>query len=146
MSRWLGITIAALFFTTIAAAQPEKLPAVVDLRPEFDKLKLSPHHQGTRDVCSLFAITSLADFESARQVPDDAKRLSEEFLTWAANEATGRKGDQAMFYEAVHGLNQLGICTEELMSFGKLANPTAKPSAAALAVPSLVSALRRTLP
>ena len=38
------------------------------------------------------------------------RRRSTEFLIWAAKKATGKKQNQAMFYEAVHGLNMLGIC------------------------------------
>lgn len=38
-------------------------PARIDLIPEFRKLGLTPLAQGQRDVCSLFAITALAEFE-----------------------------------------------------------------------------------
>ena len=59
--------------------------------------------------------------------------LSEEFLIWAANEATGMTGDQAMFYEAVHGLNVLGICSDELMPYRSTSDATRRPSPAASA-------------
>jgi hypothetical protein len=39
-------------------------------------------------------------------------RHSVEFLIWAARKSTGHEGEQAMFFEAVHGLNMFGICTE----------------------------------
>ena len=65
-------------------------PAGVDLVPEFRKLGLTPLAQGDRDVCSLFAITALAEFESGRHRSKPSGRLSEEFLIWAANKATGR--------------------------------------------------------
>jgi hypothetical protein len=38
-----------------------------------------------------------------------------------------------MFYEAVHGLNALGICAEERMPYARKADPGRAPSAAALA-------------
>ena len=59
--------------------------------------------QGDRDVCSLFAVTSVADFKSARRSPGHPSCLSEEFLIWAARKATGKTHDRAMFYEAVQG-------------------------------------------
>ena len=104
----------------LSAASPvwsddKPLPPRVDLSAEFDKLALPPGVQGDRDVCSLFAITGLANFEYARSQPDSHNQLSEEFLIWAARKATGKKDDQAMFYEAACGLNRLGICADRLM-------------------------------
>jgi len=108
------------------------LPASVDLVPEFVKLGLTPLAQGNRGDCSLFAITALAEFESGRRQPKPAIRLSEEFLIWASHRATGQAGDQAMFYEAFHGLEALGICQSALMPYSPAANARHKPSAQAL--------------
>jgi hypothetical protein len=47
-------------------APTAELPVKIDLVPEFRKLGLTPLAQGERDVCSLFAITALAEFESGR--------------------------------------------------------------------------------
>ncbi len=114
------------------SAQPGRvLPPKVDLGLEFDKLGLPPREQGDRDVCSLFAITALAEFDCARYMPRPHYRLSEEFLIWAGNQASGLKGDQAMFYKAVHGRNTLGICSEELMPYAR--RSAGGPSAAARA-------------
>ena len=129
-----GAVMASMSLLSTGTAQEgAHLPSKIDLVPAFQKLGLAPQAQKARDTCSLFAITALADFECARSASQPGKRLSEEFLIWAANEATGRKGDQAMFYEAVHGLNTLGICTRELMPY--LASPDAqrKPQPTALA-------------
>jgi hypothetical protein len=104
------------------------LPARVDLEPEFSKLGLTPLAQGQRDVCSLFAITALAEFESGRQTSKSSGRLSEEFLIWAANKAKSRSGDQAMFYEAVHGLESLGICRARLMPYSTAVGARHEPS------------------
>ncbi len=109
------------------------LPAAVDLVPEFEKLGLTTLAQGERDVCSLFAITALAEFESGRHRTKPGGRLSEEFLIWAANKATGRSGDQAMFYEAVHGLETLGICRAGLMPYLPTADARREPTPRALA-------------
>jgi hypothetical protein len=128
----LGL-LGLLAVSAIAPPGAPALPPRTDLAPAFRRLGLLPRAQGERDTCSLFAITALAEFESLRAAPQPHKRLSEEFLIWAANKATGRDGDQAMFYEAVHGLNALGICAEERMPYARKADPGRAPSAAALA-------------
>jgi len=130
--RILGF-VGLLVMAGLAKAQAPSLPVKVDLVPEFQNLGLAPPGQGGRDTCSLFAITSLAEFECAKHTPAPHVRLSEEFLIWAAHEATGRKGDQAMFYQAVHGLNVLGVCSEGLMPYENTGDAGRKPSAAALA-------------
>ena len=107
----------------------EALPRHVDLKEH----ELVTRVQGKRDTCSLFAITAVAEMECARQSPQRPRRLSEEFLIWAGNEASGLKGDQAMFYKAVNGLNRFGICTEEMMPYVDASDPARRPSAKALA-------------
>jgi hypothetical protein len=105
----------------------EALPKHVSLR----ELELAPRAQGNRDTCSLFAITAIAEMECAGQSP--RHRLSQEFLIWAGNEASGLQGDQAMFYKAVHGLNAHGICAEEWMPYAEKSDPERRPSAKAIA-------------
>ena len=118
---------------SVVAADEKALPARVDLAVEFDKLALPPRAQGSRDVCSLFAITGMANFEIARSQPESHTQLSEEFLIWAARKATGKTGEQAMFYEALCGLNRLGICADRLMPFADTAETHPKPSDQAVA-------------
>ena len=115
------------------AGTRDPLPREADLCPELGRLGLTARSQGGRDTCSLFAVTALAELECARATPNQPKRLSVEFLIWAANEATGRGGDQAMFYEAVHGLNALGICADELLPYAGKRDAALPPSAAARA-------------
>ena len=135
--KTIGIQFAAALVLLGAAStvwsEDKPLPARVDLSAEFDKLALPPRAQGDRDVCSLFAITGLANFEYARSQPESHTQLSEEFLIWAARKATGKKDDQAMFYEAACGLNRLGICADRLMPYAKTADAHRQPSAQALA-------------
>ncbi len=121
------------------AQERANLPGRINLVPQFQELGLAPRAQMSRDTCSLFAITALAEFEYARVADPPRRRLSEEFLVWAANEATGRRTDQAMFYEAVHGLNALGICTEELMPYSSTTDAKRMPSSAALADAKVLS-------
>lgn len=78
---------------TVGSAQErDHLPGKINLVPEFRELGLAPRAQKPRDTCSLFAITALADFEYARSTSRPHKRLSEEFLIWAANKANGAGG------------------------------------------------------
>ncbi len=126
---------ALAILVSVAADSPPRdaaLPARVDLGPEMARLGLSVRTQGDRNTCSLFAVTALASFEAGRPSPAPAKQLSEEFLVWAANEATGLGGDQAMFFEAVHGLSTLGLCTEDRMPYGNRPRRGNRPSMEAL--------------
>ena len=129
----------ALFIATaavggaFAGADEPRLPARANLVAEFGKFGLPAHRQGDRDTCSLFAVTAMANFECDRARPTGHFRLSEEFLIWAANDATGMTGDQAMFYEALTGLNRLGICSDMLMPYQARTDPQRAPSPQAVA-------------
>lgn len=128
--------LGALLATTSSNAEAQRLaslPAKTDLTPEFQKLGIVPREQGERDVCSLFAITAVVEFEWARKEQKPRQLFSEEFLIWAANTASGLKGDQAMFYKAAHGLNSLGICLSELMPYNTKPAARRNPSPRALA-------------
>ncbi len=129
----LVASLGLLVIANTARPADKSLPAKVDLSAEFEKLALPPRAQGNRDVCSLFAVTGLVNFEYAHSQPASHTRLSEEFLIWAAQKATGKTGDQAMFYEAVCGLNRLGICADRLMPYANTVDAHRKPSAQAVA-------------
>jgi hypothetical protein len=103
-------------------------PPSTNLGIKFQKFGLTPLQQGARDDCSLFAITALAEFELAKSEPKSVQRLSEEFLIWAAHAGSTTAGDQAMFYQAVHGLNAYGICTSTLMPYLGAGNRKHGPS------------------
>jgi hypothetical protein len=130
--RWLAF-LGLLVIANTAWPADKSLPAKVDLSADFEKLSLPPRAQGSRDVCSLFAITGLVNFEYAHSQPASHTQLSEEFLIWAAQKSTGKTSDQAMFYEAVCGLNRLGICADRLMPYANKVDAHRKPSAQALA-------------
>jgi Papain family cysteine protease len=134
--RFLCCLIGAALFLLRGidtACGQERIPKTVSLIGEFQKLGPAPSPQGDRDVCSLYAITALAEFESNRHSARPKGRLSEEYLIWAANDACGKHHDQAMFYEAIHGLNEFGICAAERMLYASKSDPNRKPSAAAVA-------------
>lgn len=116
----------------VAAQEQTPLPPSVDLRPDYARFDLPPCVQGSRNTCSLFAVAALAELECGRSDAGSAATFSQEYLTWAANEATGRVGDQAMFYEALCGLNSLGICHADLMPYESDGDRGRRPSDEAL--------------
>ena len=124
----IQLAAAVLLICGNAVAEQPALPHKISLLAEFELFGLTPLAQGNRDVCSLFAITAVAEFERDRHAKNPQPRLSEEYLIWAAKEAVGKSGDQAMFYEAVLGLDHLGICPSELMPYTKEPGHHAKPS------------------
>jgi len=116
-----------------AACGADALPHSVSLISDFQKHGLTALDQGNRGDCSLFAITGLVEFEIDQHTSGEHPQLSEDYLIWAADEATGQTGDQAMFYKAVLGLNELGICNSADMPYLTKPEPKRKPSAAAIA-------------
>ena len=130
--RKLGL-LAWLATAAVASAQERPLPKQIDLTPKFKELGLTVRTQFGRPSCGTFAITALAEFESARGHPGPALGLSEEFLWWACDQAAGLKKDHSvLFQRVVNGLNTFGICTEELMPYAKKKDSPHKPSRAAL--------------
>jgi hypothetical protein len=124
--------IAWLATFAVALGQERPLPKKVDLTPKFKELGLGVRNQFGRPSCGTFAITALAEFESARGGSGPTPALSEEFLWWACDQAAGLKKDHSvLFQRVVNGLNTFGICTEELMPYAKKKDSPYKPSAAA---------------
>src|SRR5437762_9489687 len=129
--RTLAVCLFLAAASVVWGQPPRRLPREFTLAPDFRNVGLA-RAQGERDVCSLFALTALAEFEEGKDNPHAHAKLSEEFLIWAANQATGRTGDQAMFYEAVHGLNALGICREQLMPYLTTSGAGREPTPSAM--------------
>ncbi len=126
------LTILSAFVAVCLAPSQSAGAGKADLTPEFNRLGLIPQVQGS-DTCSLHAVASLAEFELAERDPRPNSERSTEFLIWAAKKATGKDHDQAMFYEAVCGLNRFGICREALMPEVPAGGARKAPSPAALA-------------
>jgi len=127
---WIAVVVMA---TGGRVAAADAMPHSVNLAPEFEKQGLTPLAQGNRSDCSLFAVTGVAEFACARHAGAPHCRLSEEFLIWASDKATGQSGDQAMFYKAVQGLNTFGACAADLMPYDDKPNPHRQPSPRAIA-------------
>jgi hypothetical protein len=69
--------------------QPPEISKVVDLRPKFSELGLWVKSQGYRPSCSVFAIVSALEFQSA-EINGTAERFSEEYLIWATRKTLNR--------------------------------------------------------
>lgn len=135
MNGLVSIVAVALWINANAArtAAADSLPRSVDLTPEFEKFGLVPLNQGDRGDCSLFAVTGVTEFECAKKPNAPHHRLSEEFLIWAADKISGQTGDQAMFYKAVLGLNEYGVCSSELMPYKNKPDAHRRPTPQAVA-------------
>ncbi len=102
--------IACLLIIATESVQAEKpLPASVDLRPQFEKLGLSPRQQGRRGTCSVFTVTGALEYALAKR---RGVRLSVEFLNWAGHKAVNRNADGGFFSELWKGYEVYGICPE----------------------------------
>ncbi len=104
----------------------------VDLRPNYARWHLEPRRQGRRGTCSVFTATAAYQYTLCRR-EDRGVPLSEEFLNWAANDATGRIDDGSFFQDVVDGFTKYGACRAELMPYAAAFDPERKPSAEALA-------------
>ncbi len=126
--------LIVLGWTALAQVQGEEpLPKKVSLVGEFDRLGLTPLVQGERDTCGIFATTGLVEFETELKAPAPHKRLSEEYMVWAARAVSGKTREQAMLFEIAEALNKEGICTAAEMPYAKTFDPNLKPSAEAIA-------------
>lgn len=107
-------------------------PTVVDLRPQLEHLGLLPRPQGHRGTCSIFTTCEAIEFALAKRtgVP---RRLSPEFLNWAAGQAARRPSDGNFFHNAVAGFERFGVCDESFMAYLPAFDPHRAPSAEALA-------------
>lgn len=121
----LGLCV---FLPTMAAASAEPAePESVDLRPEFERWKLSPRPQGGRSTCSVFAITGAIEYALAEK-QQRGTRLSVEFLNWASNRAIERQADGGFFSDLWKGFESHGICEEDEMPYAKAFEPSRRPS------------------
>ncbi len=132
--RATSFAFALWWLATASQAELAPLPASSSLIADLDRQNLTALAQGDRGVCSLFAITGLAEVESYRDESAPHRRLSEEYLIWAGRRISGSHGDQAMFYIATAGLNALGVCPDALMPYAESTDPQREPSAEAQAM------------
>ena len=132
------IIVAALPFAVPTPAlagekttRPTTASPKVDLRPEFEKLKLDVRQQGKRGACQVFAMVGVIEYHLARR--GKQVDLSEQFIMWAANEANRLNRTEGFNPDLlIAGLKQYGICQESLMPYIPRNESIEKPSAEAL--------------
>jgi C1A family cysteine protease len=127
----LPLAVSAVAVADQDSSGPTTAPPKIDLRPEFEKLKLGVRQQGQRGACQVFAMVGVIEFHLARSgKPVD---LSEQFIMWAANKATGLNRSEGFNPDLlIAGLKQYGICAETLMPYVPRNEALGKPSAEAL--------------
>lgn len=119
----------------IPVAEQRSLPASTDLRPELERLGLTPRGQGARGTCSVFTTCAAIEYALA-QARGRPERLSPEFLNWSAGQAGGAPSDGNFFHNALAGFERFGLCAEELLPYSAQFDPALTPSPEALAAAS----------
>ncbi len=154
MYKSLASLLASVFLLTgVASAGPTWRPAIpiqrlfiehfipglapeVDLRPRIRQRRLSIRNQGNRGTCTVFATTFLIEYQKAGMWPvRGGPNLSEEYLNWAGNQATGEDTDGGFFTKFISGYSEWGIANARQMPYQATYNPAhpATPSAAVIA-------------
>lgn len=108
----------------------------VDLRPEIRSRGLQVREQGNRGTCTVFATTFLIEYQRAGMTgAHGGDALSEEYLNWAGNKATGEDSDGGFFTKFISGYQAWGIARSMSMPYRATYNPQhpATPSAATIA-------------
>lgn len=101
----------------------------VDLRPEIDTLGMAIRpSQLKRGTCSVFAMTFLLEFMYAKNYGLKSQDLSEEYLNFVSNLATGQKVDGGFFDEIDQGYQKYGIVNEGLVPYKPFFDPNLKVS------------------
>ncbi len=108
----------------------------VDLRPQIKQRHISIRNQGNRGTCTVFATTFLIEYQKAGMVGSTGgPLLSEEYLNWAGNKATGENSDGGFFTKFISGYHAWGIAPAKDMRYRATYNATHPdtPSKAAIA-------------
>jgi hypothetical protein len=106
-----------------------KLPAEVDLRPQFEDYGLGPRRQGRRNTCSVFTTVAAMEFALAKQ-SGKGEPLSVEYLNWACNQVINNKSQDRgqFFHHLLKAYDEYGICTESEMPYARRFAPELAPS------------------
>lgn len=127
--------VAATEEATLCLAQPVQFRDAVDLRPIYQQYGLHFKDQGRRPSCTIFALVSALEYETARRT-GTSEPLSEEFLIWAVRELQPGipLDDGYHFNEVLAALQTYGIPRQTVMpnTFGRKIDEI-HPTPAALA-------------
>jgi hypothetical protein len=115
----------------------------VDLRPTIRKYELHIRNQGNRGTCTVFATTFLIEYQHVAMNEPEPHKLSEEYLNWAGNKATGEDQDGGFFTKYIGGFSKYAIAADKQMPYQPTFNP-ADPDTPNSAV--IASAGRRFFP
>ena len=102
-----------------------------DLAPRMRAWGLPLKAQGPRGTCSVFAITAAIEYAVARRNACGAP-LSEQFLNWAAHQASGEAGDGGFFSDIWAGFQAYGVCAQALAPYSETYDPDYRPTTEAL--------------
>jgi hypothetical protein len=116
----LGLLIALLLSAGARAGS-------VDLRPAFETWQLERRVQGSRNTCSVFAVTGALEYALASRTGKPV-RLSVEFLNWASNKALGEVDDGSFFSDLWRGFEIYGACPERDMPYRDTFDSNVTPS------------------
>jgi hypothetical protein len=111
----------------------------IDLRSEIRKRGLAVRDQNigssNRGTCTVFATTFLIEYQKAGGSTPVPHNLSEEYLNWAGNRATGQNVDGGFFTKFISGFNAWGIASASEMPYRATYNPAhpVRPSKATIA-------------
>jgi hypothetical protein len=108
----------------------------VDLRPTIRQRRLHVRDQGNRGTCTVFATTFLIEYQkAATPLARGGRNLSEEYLNWAGNRATGEDADGGFFTKFMSGYRTWGIATLREMPYRAAYDPNhpAAPNKATIA-------------
>ena len=107
--------IVGCYFTSFIAADAAGMEEK-NLRPLFEKYGIDVKNQGSRGTCSVFALIGVLEFEYAHK-KDQTTPLSVEYLNWASNKVTGQIVDGSFFGDALNGLLNYGVCSNEYFPY-----------------------------
>ncbi len=101
------------YHVVLARPTPQSSLPQVDLRPAIRSLNIKVRSQGSRNTCSVFAMTFLLEYMyCTRMAVTTANNLSEEYLNYAANLVSGLNADGDFFDKIDAGYQAWGIVPE----------------------------------
>jgi hypothetical protein len=117
---------------------PVKKPVITtlgktsDLRPAISNMGIAIKSQGSRNTCSVFAVTFLLEYLTAKNNGTKGIDFSEEYLNVVTNKAKGTNDDGDFFENIAQGYKTYGIVNESLLPYQNAFDQNFIPSGALL--------------
>lgn len=105
----------------------ERVTKTVDLRPTIERWGLGARRQGRRPTCSVFATVNAIEYALAVR-SGKGVQISQEYLNWAKNEASGVEEDGGFFHVIWAGYEKCGLATEKSQPYAETFDPKLQPS------------------